>query len=270
MSPRPDPFAGRGFLITGAASGIGLATERMLKSRGARLVLWDQNTAVLEKAASDLDAPHATIDVTQPEQVQSALVDAARDLGCIDGVIHCAGVLRTGLFETIDIGTHRRTVEVNLFGTLLVVHKTLPYLRTSRGSLILMCSVSAFYGPPEYASYGASKAGLLTFAQALRIELAATGIHIGLVSPHSVDTPMLDKQNRQARFVQRFGTPHSADDVAKAILRGIERRQFMIWPSQQPRLIFWLSRFLNPPLSHQVMLRLCQWAGSRSDRRNQP
>ena len=160
-------------------------------------------------------------------------------------------------------------MEVNLFGSMLIAHRVLLYLRSTRGSLILMYSVSAFYGPPEYASYGASKACVLTFAQALRIELAATGIHIGVVSPHSVDTPMLDERNRRSPFVQRFGTPHTAEEVAEAILRGVECRQFMIWPGRQPRLIFWLSHFLNPPLSHQVILRLWQWAGSRSSRRNQ-
>jgi NAD(P)-dependent dehydrogenase (short-subunit alcohol dehydrogenase family) len=260
MTPR-DTFAGRGYVITGAASGIGLATARLLKGHGARVALWDQNATALEQAAVELDAACATVDITQPDQVKQAMTGAAQDVGSIDGVVHCAGILRTGLFENVTIDTHRRILEVNLFGSALVTHSALPYLRSSRGSLILMCSVSAFYGPPEYASYGASKAGVLALAQALRVEHAGSGIHIGVVSPHSVNTPMLDEQNRKARFVQRFGTPHSAEDVARAILHGIERRHFMIWPGAQPRLIFWLSHFLNPSLSYQVMRRLWQWAG---------
>jgi NAD(P)-dependent dehydrogenase (short-subunit alcohol dehydrogenase family) len=262
-------FEGRGFLITGGASGIGLASARLLKVRGARLVLWDQNAAALEQAASELNAHHATVDITRPEKVLPAMDDATRYLGALDGVLHSAGILRTGLFEEVDVETHRRTLEVNLFGTLLMAHAALPYLRASHGSLILMCSVAAFHGPPEYSSYGASKAGVLTFAQALRVELAGTGVHVGVVSPNSVNTPMLDAHNRQSRFNRRLGIPHTADDVAKVILAGIAQRRFMIWPSQQPRLIFWLSRVLNPPLSHAVMLRVWRWAGGSSTRRNQ-
>jgi short-subunit dehydrogenase len=246
-------FAGRGFIITGAASGIGLSTARMLKQQGARLVLWDANKEVLQAVAKELDVSCSVVDVTQTEQVIAAMDSAVDQLGRVDGVIHCAGILRNGLFEQVDLAKHIHTIKVNLIGSIIVTHAALPYLKHSRGSLILMCSIAAFYGPPEYASYGASKAGVLSFAQALRIETAQQAIHIGVVSPHSVDTPMLDAENRKSRFVRRFGTPHTADDVALAILRGLERRQFMIFPGMQPRLIFWLTKLLSPALSFRVM-----------------
>jgi hypothetical protein len=67
-----------------------------------------------------------------------------------------------------------------------------------------------------------------------------------------VDTPMLDQYNRRTKVVKRFGMVHSADRVAQAILRGIVRRQSMIWPSVQPRLLFWATRFFSPPIVHMA------------------
>jgi short-subunit dehydrogenase len=183
----PDKFAKKTFIVTGAASGIGLSTARLLHAKGARLVLWDLNAALLRQAAHELKAERCAVDVAQPEQVRQAMAEAASHTGKIDG---------------------------------------------------------------------ASKAGVLNLAQGLRVELAQTRIHIGVVCPHSVDTPMLDAENRKSRFVQRFGTVHTPDQIAQSIVRGIERRQFMILPGLQPRLIFLAAKLLSPSLAHFVMSRL--------------
>jgi short-subunit dehydrogenase len=247
-----DFFTGRGYVVTGAASGIGLATARLLKDNGARLVLWDTNAEALAQVGITLDAHTVTVDVSHTGQVISAAAEASAILGKIDGVVHAAGILHTGSFSQVDLEKHLLTVRVNLNGTLIVAYSVLPYLKPLRGSLILMGSASAFYGVPEYASYGASKAGVLNFAQALRLELDGMGVHIGVVSPHNVDTPMLDQYNRRTKVVKRFGMVHSADSVAQAILRGIVRRQSMIWPGIQPRLLFWAMRFFSPPIVHMA------------------
>jgi NADP-dependent 3-hydroxy acid dehydrogenase YdfG len=114
-----DPFAKRGFIVTGAASGIGLATAKLLKEHGARLMLWDRS-AQLETVANELRAPFALLDVTDVQQVQTAMENASRQLETIHGVIHCAGVLRTGLFEEIGLEAHQEIIAVNLIGTLNV------------------------------------------------------------------------------------------------------------------------------------------------------
>lgn len=241
-------FEGKTYLITGGASGIGLATAKRLRERGANLILWDTNGGLLAQVAAPLEATIAVVDVTLEEDVRLAL----NSVSTLHGAIHAAGVLRSGLFETIDLHTHARIVETNLIGTLMVAHRTLALLQATQGSLVLLSSISGVYGTPEYASYAASKAGVLNFAQALRIEQAKHRLHIGVVMPHSVDTPMLDEANRQARFVQRFGMVHTADEVAQAIVRGIERRRFLILPGLKPKGIYWLSRYMSFA-SHRLM-----------------
>lgn len=226
------------FLITGGASGIGLATARMLQQHGATLTLWDVNATAVAQVAQELQVTSSVVDITQPPEIKSALAS----LDKLDGVIHCAGILHSGMFETLDLEKQRRIIEVNFFGTVAVIQAVLPLLKKSRGSLILAGSVAAFGGSPEEATYGASKAAVLSLAQTLRVELDGTGVHIGVFCPHFVDTPMV-QQNPDVKLYQLIGNKHTADDVAQAIVRGIRKRHFMIFPSLEVQGAWWLSRY---------------------------
>ncbi|MDX1992623.1 MAG: SDR family oxidoreductase [bacterium] len=258
-----DRFAGKKYLVTGGASGIGLATAQALFKRGAQLALWDVNAPALEEAAGELVAFPAWVDVTRHE-VEPAMRQVREEMGGLDGVIHCAGILHTGLFEQIDRERHQRMVEVNLGGTLAVAHAALPFLRESKGSLVMMGSVSGFYGPPEYASYAATKAGVLNFAQAIRIEVESAGVHVGVVTPNLVDTPMLSKEVRENAHLMSSKSPlmetSSADLIAKAILRGLRRRDFMIYPTWRVRVVHWLTRYAAWS-AHALMRRTWRNAG---------
>lgn len=258
-----DTFSEKKFLITGGVSGIGLATATALHRRGAKLALWDVNAPLLEAAGKALKAFPAWVDVTRHE-VAPAMQQVTEELGGLDGVIHCAGILSTGRFEDIDRERHQRIIEVNLGGTLAVAHAALPFLRQSGGSLVLLASVSAFYGPPEYASYAAAKAGVLNFAQSLRIELAGSGVYVGVVTPNLVETPMLTDEVRQGARLMQSKSPlleiSRPDLIAGAILRGIARQQFMIYPTWRTRAIFMLSRYAAWS-THRLMDRTWRNAG---------
>jgi short-subunit dehydrogenase len=252
-------FAGKGFIITGGASGIGLATAKLLKKQGANVVLWDVNAAALQNKARELNAYSIPVDVTLPEEVEVAMKQSLACLGELQGIIHCAGIMRTGLHERIDFTAHRKMVEINFIGTLIIIQAALPYLKKTKGTLILLGSISAFSPSPEFATYAATKGGVANLAQTLHVELADTGVHIGLVNPFFVDSPMLDNQNRQTRYVRLFGMVHTTDEVARSILHGITRRKFMIWPSWYPHLLFILSRLSTPSLTCAVSRLLWRW-----------
>lgn len=241
-------------LITGGASGIGLATARRLQANGAHLTLMDINEAALATAADDLSVPSILADCTDYDQIQASLSPYENQPP--DVVIHCAGILHTGLFEAISPERHRQTVAVNLTGTLNIAQATLPLLRRTKGSLILVASVSAFYGPPEFASYAATKAAVLSFAQSMRVELADSGVHIGVVSPNLVDTPMLSEENVRNASLTKARSPllkrYTPEEIAQTIERGIVRRQFMIFPDWRTRLAYILSRY-GAWASHHAM-----------------
>jgi short-subunit dehydrogenase len=241
----PNSLSNHNFIITGGASGIGLATARILKQHGASLAVWDVNAGALHKVAGELAACVANVDITQPERVSAAMQETAAQMGTIHGVVHSAGIMHTGVLDQIPIEAHRRLVEVNLFGSIAIAHAAIPHLRVARGSLVFMASTAGYFGTPEFNTYGATKAGVVNLGQALRIELAGTGVHIGVVCPFFASTPMLDTDNQNARLFRRFGMKHRPEDVARAIVRGIERRSFMIWPTFETRFLFWLSRYTS-------------------------
>lgn len=244
-----DVFRDQPFLVTGAASGIGLATARLLAERGARLALWDRNGDAVEEVADALQAAYfRPCDVSLADSLERAFMLTIERLGALRGVVHCAGLMYTGIFGSLELHKHHEIVNVNLLGTINVTHLVLPELLKTGGSLVLAGSASAFYGAPEFNTYGATKAALLNLAQALRIEYAERGIHIGIVNPSFINTPLLQANQHSARLIAsrsplvKIGTPEA---VARAIINGIEHRRFMIWVDARSRLVFWLSRYAS-------------------------
>lgn len=238
-------FTGKDWVITGGGSGMGNATARLLLSLGARVALWDVSQNCPERAA-EIGAIGMCVDVTQPDSVAAALDATLQAFGKIDGVLNAAGIMVTGLLDSIDVRQQKKMVEVNLGGSVIVAHAVIPHLRKTRGSLVLFGSVSAFYGTPEFATYAATKAGVLSLGQALRVELEDDGVHVGVFNPHFVQTPMLAGENSEASFVKSrsvFVTTHQPDAMARAIVHGIASRRFMIVPSWRERLIYALSRY---------------------------
>jgi NAD(P)-dependent dehydrogenase (short-subunit alcohol dehydrogenase family) len=250
-------FQNKTFLVTGGANGIGFETARLLKQRGARVVLWDVDENAVQQAAGKIEAEYGVADVTQPEMIQRELDVIRERNGKLDGVVHCAGIARGGLFEQVPLQQHRKVVEINLFGTLAVAYTVLPLLRESKGSLVLISSVSAFYGPPEFSSYAASKAGVLNFAQLLRIELTGSGVHLGVICPHFVDTALYRNESTKAavsRANPLFIELLTAERIAQVIVRGIEKRQFMMWSSWKSRMLYLFSRY-GDFIAHRMMAK---------------
>ena len=235
------------FLITGGASGIGLATAQHLHDAGASVTLWDSNETLLSRVGTEMGVQTAVVDVTDYEQVSGGVASLAP----LHGVVHAAGILRTDRFDEQAVEAQLAMVNVNLMGSVHVAQAVIPLLKQSQGSLIFMASTAAFYGPPEFLVYGATKAAVLNLAQGLRLELERDGVHIGAVCPFFTNTPMLD-EGLETTLFDRFGTTHQADDVARAIVRGIRRRTFMIWPSINPAFFYWLSHVAYP-FNHRIM-----------------
>jgi NADP-dependent 3-hydroxy acid dehydrogenase YdfG len=221
-------FQNKNYIVTGGANGIGLATARLLKARGAQVILWDVREDQLQGAGQKLGLQdYAVVNVTDAESIQRGLDAAQQQYGRVDGVIHCAGIARVGMFEAVSIEQHRAVIETNLFGTLAVSHTALPLLRQSKGTLVLVSSVSAFYG-------------------LLRIELTGSGVYLGVISPHFVDTALYREESTKgavSRGNPLFIELLTAETIASAIVKGIEQRKFMIWASWKSRLLYLFSRY---------------------------
>ena len=221
-------FNGKRVLITGGSSGIGLATARELAHAGARLVISGRRKELLESAAASLRTSGGTVIPVQGDVADSScrktLLDVARaELGGLDILINNAGVLRAGRLDNVGEPDLCRMIEVNLTAPILLTRAALPLLRQSKDGLVVNVSSGfGMIGAPFYATYGATKAGLALFSEALRRELSDQGIHVLVIFPTATDTPMMETSRNT--LVPR----DSADEVARALVDAIQTRKFAV------------------------------------------
>ena len=187
--PSRGRLTGRRIVVAGAASGIGRATARLFRSEGARLVLVDSNAGALQAEAGNDIA--LALDITDPTAARRAVAGAAADLGGLDGLVNCAGIMRTRPTAEITIETWRAVLDVNLSGSFFMVQACLPFLQQSEGSSIVNIASGAGLLPngKGLAAYAASKGGVIALTKALASDLAP-GIRVNCVCPGMVDTPM--------------------------------------------------------------------------------
>lgn len=182
----------RHIVITGAGSGIGLATARLFAGEGARLALFDRNAAAVAEAARELNAFHAAIDVADETAVRTAIGDAHAHLGGLDGVVNAAGIAIPAPIGETTLADWHRVLDVNLTGPFLVCREALPFLHNHPGSTIVNVSSGSALLPVgmSISSYVASKAGLVALTKAMASELGPR-IRANVVCPGAVDTPLL-------------------------------------------------------------------------------
>lgn len=190
MTVRHD-FTGRRALVTGGASGIGLACAALYAGAGAEVVLWDRDAARLDEAARGL-GPAATahaLDVAD----DAAVATAAAAAGPIDILVNSAGIGGSGwpTWE-VEVATWRRMIDVNLTGTFLVCRAFAPAMMAAGwGRIVNIASVAGKEGNPNAAAYSASKAGVIGFTKSLGKELVGTGVLANSVCPAVIDTPLI-------------------------------------------------------------------------------
>ncbi|MEU1183969.1 SDR family NAD(P)-dependent oxidoreductase [Streptomyces sp. NPDC005820] len=215
-------LSGSAALVTGGASGLGLATARRLAAAGARVVIADLPSSVGEAVAEDAGdrVTFAPADVTDPEQVAAAL-DLAVDAGPLRVVVNCAGIgdpgRTVGRDGPLALERFRRVVEINLIGTFNVIRLAAQRMRDTepaapggeeRGVIVNTASVAAFDGQIGQASYAASKGGIVGMTLPIARELAASLIRVVTIAPGLFATPILNGLPEDARCSLGAQVPH--------------------------------------------------------------
>ncbi|KRV47881.1 short-chain dehydrogenase [Wenjunlia vitaminophila] len=222
-------LAGFRALVTGGASGIGLATARLLTLRGAEV-------AVLDLAPRGLPAPLRgyQADVADDASVRAAVTEAADDLGGLDILVNNAGIGAVGTVEDHADAEWHRVLDVNVLGVVRTTRAALPLLRHAAAarpgaaSIVNVCSIAATAGLPRRALYSASKGAVLSLTLAMAADHVREGIRVNCVNPGTADTPWVGRLLDQAadpaaeraalEARQPLGRLVTADEVAGAVV----------------------------------------------------
>ncbi|MFF3200744.1 SDR family NAD(P)-dependent oxidoreductase [Streptomyces sp. NPDC002962] len=211
-------------LVTGGASGIGLATAGLLAEQGARVAVLDRDPA---GAADPLLALKA--DVTDDASVRAAVEEAAGRFGGLDILVNNAGIGAAGTVEDNPDEQWHHVLDVNVIGMVRTTRAALPYLRrSSHAAVVNTCSIAATAGLPQRALYSAGKGAVLSLTLAMAADHVREGIRVNCVNPGTADTPWVarlldaaeDPEAERAALHARqpIGRLVTADEVAAAIV----------------------------------------------------
>jgi 3-oxoacyl-[acyl-carrier protein] reductase len=194
-------FEGRVAIVTGGASGIGLAAAARLLREGARLAVWDRDAATLQGLAGQLggDVLAIPLDVTDHEAVRRAADDTAQALGKIDILVASAG-LAGPVHTTWDypIEEWKRVFDVNIHGLFYCNRYVVPHMMANGyGRIVNIASIAGKEGNPNAAPYSASKAAVIGLTKSLGKELAKTEIRVNCITPAAVRTPIFAQITQQ-------------------------------------------------------------------------
>jgi NAD(P)-dependent dehydrogenase (short-subunit alcohol dehydrogenase family) len=212
--------------LTGANSGIGLATAERLQRAGFTVLSGVRRPDRLPDAVKDA----IEIDLAEPDSVQRACTQVIdRAAGRLVGVVNNAGYIVSGPCEALDTDDWRAQFEVNFFGPISVARALLPTLLANKGRIVNVGSIGGRMTSPFIAPYNSSKFAMRSWTDSMRMELAPHGVHVSLIEPGSIDTPIWEKGNaiadeqltkltdeQQERYaVQIKGARAAADYIAE-------------------------------------------------------
>ena len=218
-------------VITGASSGIGLATAEMAAESGARVVLSSRHETELRKAVDGIRsrggrAMYVVADVADAAAVQDIARQAVEEFGTIDTWINNAGISIYGKATDVPLDDKRRLFDVNFWGVVHGCRAAIPHMRRRGGAIINIGSIVSDRAVPLQGAYSASKHAVKGYTDALRMELEYDGlpISLSLVKPAAINTPFLEHARTYMESEPEFPPPvYAPEEVARAILRCAER-----------------------------------------------
>ncbi len=251
--------------ITGGSSGIGLSAGRLLAEKGANILIFARGMNQLEQAVDEIRSHSASgnqriaclqLDVSDHPAVQDVMARAVNEFGCPDLLINSAGRARPGYFHEISYEQMDETMRINFYGVWNPISALLPHMKQKGGYIVNVSSIAGFLGVFGYTDYSASKFAMIGFSEALRSEVKPFNIQVSVLCPPDTSTPGFEIENRtkpeETKAISANARLMHPDAVAKALVKGIEGRRFMILPGLDGKLT-WILKRLLPGLVDAVM-----------------
>ena len=240
-------FADQVVLVTGGNSGFGLAIARAFAGAGAKVVLAARNIARLEQSAAEIQGALALpCDVSKRDQVDGLISATVKRLERIDILVNNAGSGLISPVDSIRIEDAIALFQTNFFGAFNCTQAVLPFMKQQQhGYIVNMSSVAGLRGIPNSSVYSASKAALIAFSDALRIEVRPFGIFVTTLCPSRTnDTAFLSNAKKYGP-IELYNVPNTLTTpmVVKALFDAIERRKPMVILPLHARLLHTLNKF---------------------------
>lgn len=218
-------------LVTGASGGIGGAVATGLAQRGARVVVHGRDPSRTQRLAVQLDGVAAVADLSELDGIDTLLGQA----GPVDAVVHAAGIGWWGPVATMTGADAQRVLSLDLCTPIELTRRLLPVMiAAGRGHVCFVASIAGATGVAHEAVYSAAKAGLLTFADALRLELVGSGVEVSTVAPGLVATGFTPPGTHRRRVPRPIPAQRVAAAVIDAMSGGPPHRVLPRWLALAP------------------------------------
>jgi short-subunit dehydrogenase len=240
-------------LVTGASAGIGHAAAARFAAKGAQVLVHGRDAERTQQVADEVRGRPLIADLAVPADRQRLADEALDAFGRVDVLVNNAGFGYAGPFAEMGVDAIRRLIEVDLLAAIELTRSLLPgMVERNHGAICFVTSIAGRTGVADEAVYSATKAGLDTFAEALRAETARSGVNVSVVVPGVVDTGFFE--SRGSPYARTRPRPIPVETVADAVVRAVERDRAEEW---RPR---WLRiaptvRALAPGAYRRLVVR---------------
>jgi NAD(P)-dependent dehydrogenase (short-subunit alcohol dehydrogenase family) len=262
-------FTGRRVVITGGSRGLGLIMARQLVDEGTHVALLARDAAELERARAELEARGArqviaqVCDVRDEAAVKTAIDFAAREMGAIDVLIHCAGVISVGPAQHMSKADYEESMNVHYWGAWHATHAALPHLRKAgNGRIVYLASSGGMIAIPHLGAYSNGKAALVSLGETMRAELSREGILVTTVCPTTlrtgshVNARFKGQHDKEFNWFSLLATlpvvSQDADKSAQRVIEGCRHGDAYVFIPRPARLAP-LTKALFPTLMGDAM-----------------
>ena len=236
-------------LVTGGASGMGQIFAQRMASRGTKVAILDTNDQEMQKVASQSDNLYSYhCDVSDLDEVSQVVEKVTEELGPVDRLVHCAAIMPTAKLADQDITQIQKLMTINYGGTVNISKIVLAAMKQRQsGEIVIFGSLGGSVLVPECGAYCASKAAVNAYAEVLIEENRGSGVHIMVVCPPLVNTPLLQqavetsnpKNIRDSIKKNRLADP---DSIIDAVEKGLEKKTETLLPNTEAKILSWLRR----------------------------
>lgn len=227
-------FQDKVIIVTGASSGIGLATARLFASMNAKVVMAARSIDKLESIRAEMPEPNNVLcvktDVSKEEDCKNLIQNTIETFGRIDILINNAGISMRAMFLELDLDVIKRLMDTNFWGTIYCTKYALPYLLKSKGSVVGVISTAGYLGLPGRTGYSASKFAIRGFLNTLRVEHRYDGLHVmvfapGFTASNIRNMALLADGSHQGMTPRDEDKMMTADRVAQRMAYGLRFRK---------------------------------------------